>query len=71
LVGGVDGELRVKLPDDLPLFAEGAGNNVHIGSPRGVMRDSAASCQSFVVRMGMDKEQTGRFLRQHHATRYR
>ena len=62
LVGGVDSKVRVSLADDLAFFAEGAGDDVHVSTARDVMRDGATGCQRFIVRMGVDEQQTRRFL---------
>ena len=65
LIGLVDGQLRILLADDFTFFTEGAGDDVDVGAVGGVVRDSAAGRQRFVVRVGVDEEQTGRFLRRH------
>ena len=62
LIGGVDSELCIQIADDLALFAESAGDDVHVGAVCGVMRNGYAGCQPFVVWVGVDKQQTGRSL---------
>ena len=54
--------MRISLTDDLAFFAEGAGDDVHVSAVRDVMRNGSTGCQRFVVRMGVDEQQTGRFL---------
>ena len=71
LVGGVDSKVRISLTDDLAFFAEGAGDDVHVGAASGVMRNGSTGCQCFVVRVGVDEQQTRGFLRRHPLTRYR
>ena len=68
LVGGVDRELGVAIADDFALFAEGAGDDVNLGAAGAVVGDGAAGRQRLVVRMGVDEEQTGGFLRGHRQT---
>ncbi len=65
LVGGVDGQLGVALADDFALFAEGASDDVDVGAVGGVVGDGAPGRQGFVVWVGVDEEQPGRFLRRH------
>ena len=62
LVGLVDSKVRISLTDDFAFFAEGAGDNVHVSAVRDVMRNGSAGCQRFVVRMGVDEQQTRCFL---------
>ena len=59
LVGGIDRQLGIPLADDFAFFAEGAGHHVDVGAVGGVVRNGAAGCQRFVVRVGVDEQQTG------------
>ena len=58
LVGGIDRQLGIPLADDFAFFAEGAGDHVDVGAVGGVVRNGAAGRQRFVVRVGVDEEQT-------------
>ena len=71
LIRGVDRQLGVGFADDFAFFTEGAGDDVDVGAVGSVVRDGAAGRQRFVVRVGVDEEQTGRFLAATSASPYR
>ena len=57
LVGVIDGQLRPTVTDDLALFAERAGDDVHLRPAGDVMGDGGAVGDGLVVRMGVHEQQ--------------
>jgi hypothetical protein len=59
LVGLIDCKVCPALADHLTLLAEGARHDVDTRAAGDVVRDGRAGRQGFVVRMGMDEQQSG------------
>src|SRR5262249_29833921 len=57
LVGMIDRKLCPTVTNDLTFLTERARDDVHLSPTRGVMGDSCAVSEAFVVRMGMHKQQ--------------
>ena len=62
LIGVVDGQPGVLFPDHLAFFAQGARDDADIRTLRDIVGDSGAGSEGFVVRMGVDEQQAGRFV---------